>query len=71
MSHDALAPDGGDRGRLRFPSGRQRRSEIVLVSILAKTDRVTAFELSGCLDDHALHGFSPKTSLDRICSQVV
>ena len=38
-------------------SGRQRRSEIVF---LPKTDRVTTFELSGCLDDHALYGFFPQ-----------
>jgi hypothetical protein len=31
----------------------QRRSDIVLVFILPKTDRVTTFELSGSLDGHA------------------
>src|SRR4029077_4189776 len=45
--------------------------KLLLCVFCQKTDRVTTFELSGCLDDHALHGFSPKTSLDRICSHVV
>jgi cold shock protein len=39
--------------------------------LLPKTDKVTAFELSGCLDGRALQGFFPKTSLDRICSRIV
>jgi CspA family cold shock protein len=38
----------------------QSRSDIVLVSILPKTDRVTRFELSGCLDGHAPKGFFPQ-----------
>jgi len=45
-------------------------SDIVL-SISPKTDRVTLFELSGCLDGHARGAFSSKTLLDRICSHVV
>jgi hypothetical protein len=45
-------------------------SDIVL-SILPKPDRVTLFELSGCLDGHARGAFSSKTLLDRICSHVV
>jgi CspA family cold shock protein len=38
---------------------------------LPKTDRVTWFELSGCLDGYARGAFSSKTLLDRICSHVV
>ena len=41
---------------------------LFLCLLLPKTDKVTTFELSGCLDGRALQGFSPKTSLDRICS---
>jgi CspA family cold shock protein len=35
-------------------------SYIVLVSVFVQTDKVTTFELSGCLDGRALQGFFPQ-----------
>ena len=46
-------------------------SDIGSCVYLPNTDRVTLFELSGCLDGHARGAFSSKTLLDRICSHVV